>query len=183
MQGKSIKMNDPYLESAKKQFSQYKLLGEKAIRQIPEEKLYWQYNPGSNSIGSIVKHLWGNMRSRFTDFLTTDGEKAWRNRDAEFENDIKTREELLDKWSEGWECLFNALTLLTTEDLQRSIYIRNEKHTVMEAINRQLTHYAYHVGQIVFLGKMICAETWQSLSIPKGNSKQFNDEKFSNPGK
>lgn len=183
LQGKSIKMNDPYLESAKKQFSQYKLLGEKAIRQIPEGKLYWQYNPGSNSIGSIVKHLWGNMRSRFTDFLTTDGEKAWRNRDAEFENDIKTREELLDKWDEGWECLFNALTLLTAEDLQRSIYIRNEKHTVMEAINRQLTHYAYHVGQIVFLGKMICDETWQSLSIPKGNSKQFNDEKFSNPVK
>ena len=176
-------MNDPYLESAKKQFSQYKLLGEKAIRQIPEEKLYWQYNPGSNSIGSIVKHLRGNMRSRFTDFLTTDGEKAWRNRDAEFENDIKTREELLHKWSEGWECLFNALTLLTAEDLQRTIYIRNEKHTVMEAINRQLTHYAYHVGQIVFLGKMICDDTWQYLSIPKGNSQQFNDEKFSNPGK
>ena len=176
-------MYDHYLESAKKQFNQYKTLGEKAMLQVPEEKLFWQFNPESNSIGSIVKHLSGNMLSRFTDFLTTDGEKPWRNRDSEFENDIKSKDELFSKWNEGWECLSGALAPLTTEDLLKTIYIRNEKHSVMEAINRQLTHYAYHVGQIVFLGKMICNEKWESLSIPKGNSKQFNERKFSNPQK
>lgn len=175
-------MYDQYLESAKKQFTQYKTLGEKTMTQVPEEKLFWQYNPESNSIGSIVKHLWGNMRSRFTDFLTTDGEKTWRNREAEFQNDINTREGLLSKWNEGWNCLFEALATLTSEDLQKTVYIRNEKHTVMEAINRQLTHYCYHVGQIVFLGKMICNRDWKSLSIPKGNSDLFNAEKFSAPG-
>ena len=176
-------MYDHYLESAKKQFNQYKMLGEKAMLQVPEEKLFWQFNSESNSIGSIVKHLWGNMLSRFTDFLTTDGEKPWRNRDSEFENDIKSKDELFSKWDEGWKCLSGALAPLTTEDLLRPIYIRNEKHSVMEAINRQLTHYAYHVGQIVFLGKMICNEKWESLSIPKGNSKQFNEGKFSDPQK
>ncbi|HEY4155161.1 MAG TPA: DUF1572 domain-containing protein [Puia sp.] len=174
-------MQDQYLESAKKQFNQYKLLGEKAIRQIPEEKLFWEYNPESNSVGIIVKHLWGNMRSRFSDFLTTDGEKPWRHRDSEFQNDIKTREELLGKWNEGWKCLFEALEPLTGEDLQKTIYIREEKHSVMEAINRQLTHYAYHVGQIVFLGKMICGQDWKTLSIPKGKSEIFNAEKSSTP--
>ena len=176
-------MYDYYLDSAKKQFNQYKMLGEKAMLQVPEEKLFWQFNSESNSIGSIVKHLWGNMLSRFTDFLTTDGEKAWRNRDSEFENDIKSKDELFRKWNEGWECLSGALAPLKTEDLLKTIYIRNEKHSVMEAINRQLTHYAYHVGQIVFLGKMICNEKWESLSIPKGSSKQFNEGKFSNPQK
>jgi len=176
-------MYDHYLESAKKQFNQYKMLGEKAMLQVPEEKLFWQFNPESNSIGSIVKHLRGNMLSRFTDFLTTDGEKPWRNRDSEFENDLKSKDELFSKWNEGWKCLSGALAPLTAEDLLKTIYIRNEKHSVMEAINRQLTHYAYHVGQIVFLGKMICNEKWESLSIPKGNSKQFNERKFSNPQK
>ena len=176
-------MYDHYLESAKKQFNQYKTLGEKAMLQVPEEKLFWQFNPESNSIGSIVKHLSGNMLSRFTDFLTTDGEKPWRNRDSEFENDLKSKDELFSKWNEGWKCLSGALAPLTAEDLLKTIYIRNEKHSVMEAINRQLTHYAYHVGQIVFLGKMICNEKWESLSIPKGNSKQFNERKFSNPQK
>ena len=121
------------------------------------------------------------MLSRFTDFLTTDGEKPWRDRDSEFQNDIGTREELFEKWNAGWKCLSDALAPLIREDLEKIIYIRNEQHSVMEAINRQLTHYAYHVGQIVFLGKMICNEDWKSLSIPKGGSKQFNEEKFSNP--
>jgi hypothetical protein len=174
-------MYDHYLESAKKQFNQYKMLGERTMRQVPDEKLFWQYNAESNSIGSIVKHLSGNMLSRFTDFLTTDGEKAWRDRDSEFQNDIGSREELLSKWNAGWKSLFDALAPLTSNDLGRTVYIRNEPHSVMEAVNRQLTHYAYHVGQIVFLGKMICNESWKSLSIPKGNSKQFNEEKFSNP--
>nr|AIA14928.1 Protein of unknown function (DUF1572) [uncultured bacterium] len=169
-----------YLESVIKQLEYYKMLGEKTFEQLPEEKLFWQYNPDSNSIGTIVKHLWGNMLSRWTDFLTTDGEKEWRNRDAEFENNISTKEEMLQKWHEGWSVFLNSLYALTEADLQKTIYIRNQGHTVMEAINRQLAHYCYHIGQIVFIGKM-GADQWNSLSIPKGNSKQYNTEKFSHP--
>ncbi|MGN6647223.1 MAG: DUF1572 domain-containing protein [Cytophaga sp.] len=168
-----------YLESARKQFEYYKLLGDKTFAQLSDEQLYWQYNADSNSVAIIVKHLWGNMLSRWTDFLTTDGEKEWRNRDAEFETENKSRAALLAKWNEGWNCLFNALNQLSEEDLEKIIYIRNQGHTVMEAINRQLAHYPYHVGQIVFLGKMLCGEKWQSLSIPKGNSATYNAEKFS----
>ncbi|MBI5471372.1 MAG: DUF1572 family protein [Ignavibacteriae bacterium] len=164
-------MTNDYLDSVKKQFEYYKMLGEKTFAQMPDDKLFWQYNQESNSIATIVKHLWGNMLSRWTDFLTADGEKEWRNRDAEFDNDIKTRQELLDKWNEGWTCSFNAINSLTTEDLQKAISIRSQAHTVMEAINRQLAHYPYHVGQIVFIGKMVCDKTWTSLSIPRNNSK------------
>ena len=174
-------MPNNYLESIKKQFEFYKLLGEKTIAQLPDEKLYWQYNKESNSIAIIVKHLWGNMLSRWTDFLTSDGEKQWRERDAEFENNINSREELLAKWDEGWKCLFDAINPLTNEDLEKEIFIRNMGHSVTEAINRQLAHYAYHVGQIVFIGKMICNEDWISLSIPRGDSKNYNEEKFSKP--
>jgi len=174
-------MTDDYLESVKRQFEYYKMLGEKTFSQVPDNKLFWQYNEDSNSIGSIVKHLWGNMLSRWTDFMTTDGEKEWRNRDAEFENDITTLEDLLVKWNEGWNCLFNALNALTTEDLPKIIYIRNQGHTVTEAINRQLAHYPYHVGQIVFIGKMARGNEWKSLSIPKGNSKTYNADKFAKP--
>lgn len=174
-------MPNNYLESIKKQFEFYKLLGEKTIAQLPDEKLYWQYNKESNSIAIIVKHLWGNMLSRWTDFLTSDGEKQWRERDAEFENDINTREELLAKWNEGWSCLFDAINPLTDEDLEKEIFIRNMGHSVTEALNRQLAHYAYHVGQIVFIGKMISNEDWVSLSIPRGDSKNYNEEKFSRP--
>lgn len=170
-----------YLDGVKKQFEYYKMLGEKTFEQVPDEKLFWKYNEESNSIATIVKHLWGNMLSRWTNFLTTDGEKESRNRDAEFENDITTRRELIDKWNEGWSCLFNTLNPLTASDLQKEIYIRNQGHTVMEAINRQLAHYPYHVGQIVFIGKMICGNNWDSLSIPKNKSKTFNDDKFSKP--
>lgn len=174
-------MTNDYLESVKKQFEYYKMLGDKTFVQLTDEQLFWQYNQDSNSIATIVKHLWGNMLSRWTDFLTTDGEKTSRNRDAEFENDIKTRQELLDKWNEGWNCLFNAVHALKTEDLDKIIYIRNQGHTVTEAINRQLAHYPYHIGQIVFLGKMLAKNGWTSLSIPKGNSNTFNAEKFSKP--
>jgi len=146
---------------------------------LPDDKLFWQYNDESNSIAIIVKHLSGNMLSRWTDFLTSDGEKEWRHRDAEFENDIQTKTELIQKWNQGWDCLFNALNSLTIEDLSKTIYIRNQGHSITEAINRQLSHYPYHVGQMVFIGKMICNEKWTSLSIPKGNSKSYNDEKFS----
>jgi hypothetical protein len=174
-------MENNYLESVKKQFEYYKILGDKTFAQVPDEKLFWQFNEDCNSIATIVKHLWGNMLSRWTDFLTSDGEKEWRDRDAEFENDIKSREELITKWNEGWNCFFQAINALQPEDLDKIIYIRNQGHTVMEAINRQLAHYPYHVGQIVFLGKMLSENSWTSLSIPKGNSRTFNQEKFSKP--
>ena len=170
-----------YLESVKKQFEYYKVLGEKAMEQVPEEKLFWQINEESNSIGTIVKHLWGNMLSRWTDFLTTDGEKESRNRDAEFENDINSRAELMMKWNEGWKCVFAALNQLTEQDLSKEVFIRNQGQTVVDAINRQLAHYPHHIGQIIFIAKIICGEKWKSLSIPKGKSKDFNAEKFSKP--
>ncbi|MBL7933641.1 MAG: DUF1572 family protein, partial [Bacteroidia bacterium] len=154
-------------------------LGEKTFSQLSDEQLFWKPNDESNSIGTIAKHLWGNMLSRWTDFLTSDGEKDWRDRDAEFENDIQTREELLKKWNEGWKCLFDTLNGLNEKDLDKEIYIRNQGHSVMEAINRQLAHYPYHVGQIVFIGKLAVNQNWKSLSIPRGSSKQFNAEKFS----
>ena len=174
-------MTNDYLESVRKQFLYYKTLGEKTFAQLTDDKLFWQYNEESNSIATIVKHLWGNMLSRWTNFLTTDGEKEWRNRDAEFENDITSRQELLDKWNEGWNSLLEAIDSLTAEDLERIVYIRNQGHTVTEAINRQLAHYPYHIGQIVFIGKMVCENGWISLSIPKGNSKTFNADKFAQP--
>lgn len=174
-------MEKEYLQSAIKQFEYYKLLGEKAIEQLTDEKLFWQYNAESNSIAIIIKHLWGNMLSRWTDLMTTDGEKEWRNRDAEFENDTETKEALLAKWNGGWQCLLNALNQLTEHDLQKVIYIRNQGHTVLEAINRQLAHYPYHIGQIIYIAKMISDSDWKTLSIPKGNSASFNIEKFSAP--
>jgi len=173
-------MTNDYLADVKKRFEDYKILGEKTFAQVPDEKLFWKFNEESNSIATIVKHLWGNMLSRWTNFLTTDGEKESRNRDAEFENDITTRGELIEKWNEGWSCLFDALNSLSAADLQKEIYIRNQSHTVLEAINRQLAHYPYHVGQIVLIGKMIC-DNWTSLSVPKGNSKEFNAKMFSEP--
>lgn len=166
-------MSSNYLESAKKQFTLYRSLGEKTIAKIDEEKLLWQYNPESNSIAIIVQHLWGNMLSRWTNFLTEDGEKDWRQRDMEFEEVIKTKEELLEKWNAGWLCLFNALNALSADDLDKTIYIRKEPLTALDAINRQLAHYSYHVGQIVFLGKMILGDQWVSLSIPKGKSQEY----------
>ena len=170
-----------YLESVRKQFAYYQMLGDKTFEQLSEEQLFWRYNADSNSIAIIVKHLWGNMLSRWTDFLEADGEKAWRNRETEFAQTIQNRAELLQKWEEGWQCLFQALDQVTSDNLEQLIYIRNQGHTVMEAINRQLAHYAYHVGQIVFIGKMLKGQQWQSLSIPKGQSEAFNADKFSQP--
>ena len=173
-------MSAQYLQSAIKQFEYYKLLGEKTFNQMPDEKLFWQMNEDSNSVATIVKHLSGNMLSRWTDFLNSDGEKEWRNRDAEFENDMDTRQKMMTVWQAGWEVFLQTLNDLTEADLDKMIYIRNQGHTVMEAINRQLAHYPYHIGQIVYIGKL-CATEWQSLSIPRGNSQQFNAEKFSKP--
>ena len=174
-------MENNFLEAAKKQFEYYKLLGEKTFEQLNEDQLLFVYNEDSNSIAIIVKHLHGNMLSRWTNFLTTDGEKETRNRDAEFENDIKTKNELLEKWNEGWACLFSALNSLTVEDLNKTIYIRNQGCSVSDAVLRQLAHYPYHVGQIVFLGKMLTNNNWKSLSIPKNSSKEYNANKFSQP--
>ena len=171
-------IKDTYLISVIKQMEYYRSLGEKAIAQLSDDQLSIQLNQESNSIGTIVKHMWGNMMSRWTDFLNTDGEKEWRKREEEFDNDLTDRETILRHWDEGWTCCFNALKSLKPEDLQRIIYIRNEGHTVSEAINRQLAHYPYHVGQIVFLAKALAANGWESLSIPRGGTKTFNDEKF-----
>lgn len=172
-------MPSDFLNSAIKQFQYYKSLADKTINQLSDEDLFFQYNESSNSIAIIINHLWGNMLSRWTDFLTSDGEKEWRNRDLEFENEISNKEELLQKWNQAWDCLFNALNSLNEEDLAKIIYIRNQGHTILEAINRQLAHYPYHIGQIVFIGKMINNEKWSSLSIPKGKSKEYNSDKFS----
>lgn len=172
-------MNNNYLDSVRQQFEYYKLLGEKTFDQLTDEALFWQYNEESNSIATIVHHLNGNMLSRWTDFLESDGEKTWRNRDEEFENNIHTRQEMLDLWNKGWSCLFNALNSLTEADLNRIIYIRNQGHTVLEAINRQLAHYPYHIGQIIYIGKMAANEHWNSLSIPRSQSKSYNQNKFS----
>ena len=172
-------MKNNYLDSSIKQFEYYKLLGEKTIISLTDEQLNHKVNDESNSVTSIVKHLHGNMLSRWTDFLTTDGEKTSRKRDEEFEDTNLTREQVLQLWEEGWACLFSALRSLTASDLEKIIYIRNQGHTVMEAINRQLAHYPYHVGQIVYIGKMALNTAWVSLSIPKGNSAQYNAGKFS----
>ena len=173
--------NLQYLTSVKKEFEYYKLLGEKTFSQLNDENLFSKVNNESNSISSIVKHLSGNMVSRWTDFLTTDGEKEWRKREEEFDNDIKTREELLKIWEKGWSCLFNSLNSITDDELSKVIYIRNQGHTILEGINRQLSHYPYHIGQIVYIGKMLCDNSWVSLSIPKGSSNEYTQEKFSKP--
>jgi hypothetical protein len=172
-------MQQNYLDSVLKQFEYYKLLGERTFAQLSEEELLWQYNEESNSIAVIVNHITGNMKSRWTSFLSTDGEKEWRNRDMEFEAVIKTRKVLESRWEEGWDCLFNALRTITPENFNTTVYIRNQGHTIVEAINRQLAHYAYHIGQIVYIGRMLKGEEWESLSIPKGNSSVYNKEKFS----
>jgi hypothetical protein len=174
-------MNTGFMESALRQFEYYKMLGEKTFEQLNDEQLFWRNGDETNSIAIIIKHLWGNMLSRWTDFLTTDGEKEWRDRDAEFDVEVQSRKDLLEKWEEGWSCLFAALHPLTDSDLQTIVYIRNQGHTVLEAINRQLAHYPYHVGQIVCIGKMLSGDNWQSLSILRGQSETFNQEKFSIP--
>ncbi len=155
----------------------YKNLGERAMAQCPDEGLFTTLDQESNSIAIIVKHMAGNMRSRWTDFLTSDGEKPDRHRDSEFEEPPKTRAELLDLWERGWKYLFDALEPLTDADLARTVTIRTEPHSVMQAINRQVAHYAHHVGQIVFLAKHLTVKAtgkWDSLSVPRGQSKQFS---------
>lgn len=168
-----------YLNSVIKRFLNYKSLGDKTFDQLTEVDFFWQYNDQSNSIAIIVQHLWGNMLSRWTNFLTEDGEKEWRDRDTEFEKVVRSKEEVIKKWDAGWECLLLALNSLAEEDLDKMVHIRKEPLIVTDAINRQLAHYSYHVGQIVFIGKMLLNGRWVSLSIPKGDSKTFNNKMMS----
>ena len=168
-----------YLESVKKQMLYYKTIAEKAMEQLEPEQLFIAVNNDTNSIAMIVQHLSGNMLSRWTDFLTSDGEKEWRKRDDEFAEILKTKAELLITWNKGWECFFTTINSLKTIDLETIIYIRNEGQTVIDAINRQLAHYPYHIGQIVFYAKMLKSTEWNSLSIPKNKSISYNADKFS----
>ncbi len=168
-----------YLEDVVDQFRQLKSLGDRALAQVRGEDLFATLDPESNSLAILIQHMAGNMRSRWTDFLHSDGEKPDRDRDSEFEvTSSTTREALLDRWEEGWRCLFQALTALHEEDLAMTVLIRAEPHSVIKAVNRQLTHYGYHVGQIVFLAKHFASETWQTLSVPRGGTRRFNAEKF-----
>lgn len=174
-----------FLDSARKEFAYYRSLGDKTFAQLPDADLFREPAPGNNSIAVIVKHMHGNMLSRWTDFLTTDGEKPWRQREAEFDNDptssagqaLITRAELLDRWNEGWTCLFAAIDPLKEADLGRIVHIRTEPHTVAQAITRQLAHLPYHVGQIVLLGKLFLRGDFKSLSIPRGGTQAFNKAK------
>jgi Protein of unknown function (DUF1572) len=165
-----------FLKDCIKRFLYYKELGDKTLEQISEEEMHWMPSSESNSIALIIQHMHGNMKSRWTNFLTEDGEKPWRNRDQEFEQPIWTKEAALDIWNQGWNCLLDTLASLQTEDLQKNIYIRTEPLLVYDAILRQLAHYPYHVGQIVYIGRMIRNEQWKNLSIPKGNSQAFNEQ-------
>jgi hypothetical protein len=163
-----------YIEDALTLLRQYKSLAERAMTQVTDDQLTHTLDAESNSIAVIVKHMAGNMRSRWTDFLTADGEKPDRNRDSEFEAPPSTRVALMDTWEYGWKCVFAALEPLTDADLARTVYIRTEPHSVTQAINRQIAHYASHVGQIVFLAKHFRSSQWKSLSIPRGKSADFN---------
>jgi hypothetical protein len=171
-------MTGSFLASARRQFAYYRMLGEKSIERIPDDRLFHAINDDCNSAWTIVKHLSGNMLSRWTDFLTSDGEKEWRDRDREFVNDATDRAGLMETWNRGWDCLFHALDGLKEEDLSKTVLIRNEVHSVMEAVHRQLAHYPYHVGQIVFIAKMYSDGDWDPLSIPKGGSDAYNAERF-----
>ncbi len=172
-------MKNSYLTSVLKQFEYYKSLGDKTFEQLTFDDLQFRYAPDTNSISVIVKHISGNMLSRWTNFMIEDGEKSWRDRDDEFLDTFKSKKMLVSAWNKGWQCLFEAVEPLDEKNLEQLIYIRNEGHTVTEAINRQLAHYAYHIGQIVYLGTIIKGENWKSLSIPKGDSKIYNSKKFS----
>jgi hypothetical protein len=171
--------NENFLESTRKLFRYYKGLGQKAMTQLSDAEVLAQPNEASNSIALIVHHLSGNMLSRWTDFLTTDGEKPWRNREAEFEEAYPDKKTMLEAWEKGWSCLLDTLDSLKPEDLDTIIYIRNEGQTVLEAIQRQLAHYPMHVGQIIYQAKVLKGRDFQSLSIPKGDSAAFNAQKFS----
>ena len=171
-----------YLDDAIAELRKYKKFADKAVAQVSDADYFRQLDPESNSVGLVMKHIAGNLRSRWTDFLTTDGEKADRNRDTEFEkHGSDSRESISARWESGWQALFDALAPLTGDDLQRTVEIRGQPHTVMQAINRQLTHYASHIGQIVFLAKHFAGDRWKTLSIPRGKSREFEVTKNGSP--
>ena len=163
-----------YLAEARRQMRGHKRLAEGAMAQVKDEDFFVTIDAEANSIAILIKHMSGNMRSRFVDFLTTDGEKPNRFRDQEFElSAVTTRADLMKLWEEGWNCVFAAIDSLAAEDVMKTVTIRNEPHTVLQAINRQIAHYAYHTGQIVFLAKHLRASEWKSLSIPRGKSEDY----------
>jgi len=170
----ALKFTTSYLEDSLELFRYYKKLAERAMEQVTDEQLFAAMDEETNSIAIVVKHMAGNMRSRWTNFLTTDGEKADRDRDTEFVDPPATRAALLEVWEHGWKCAFQALEPLSDTDLGRTVTIRGEAHSVMQAINRQLTHYALHIGQIVMLAKHFARDRWQSLSVPRNRSAEFN---------
>ncbi len=164
-----------FLSTAIRRLKYYKDLGEKTFDQLEDKDLHFQTSSASNSIAIIVQHMAGNMHSRWTNFLTEDGEKPWRQRDDEFEIQQYSKPQIIELWQKGWDCFLQTLESLTEDDLLKTIYIRQEPLTVVDAINRQLAHYPYHIGQIVFIGKMISNENWKSLSIPKNRSQAYNN--------
>jgi hypothetical protein len=171
-----------YLEDAVSTFRGYKKLAEKALSQVNDEEFFQSLDEEANSIAVVIKHIVGNMLSRWTDFLNSDGEKPDRNRDMEFVVTPQTsRNDLMAQWEKGWSCLFGALEVLQPEDIERKVLIRGQPHTVVEAVNRQLTHYAYHIGQIVFLAKHFKSAEWKSLSIPRNRSAEFNTQMAAEP--
>ncbi|WP_431027235.1 DUF1572 family protein [Lysinibacillus sp. LZ02] len=165
-----------YLKVIRARFESVKKLGDDAIQQVTKEEFHWQPNEASNSIAIIVKHLSGNMMSRWTDFLTTDGEKPDRNREQEFQDTISSLEQLNSLWEKGWATVFGTLNTLKVDDLLKTVVIRGEKHSVIDALERQLAHYAYHVGQIIYIGKQLKGANWESLSIPVGKSEEYLQE-------
>lgn len=167
------------LQGTTRLFEYYKSLTEKSIGQISDEQIHKPPQPGQNSIAILMKHLSGNMISRWTNFRTEDGEKPWRNRETEFVDDFESKEELLEYWEKGWSVLFEALNSIKEDELDSIIYIRNDGHLLSEAIERHLAHVAYHTGQVVYLAKLFTGDDWQSLSIPKGKTEEYNRKKFS----
>ena len=163
-----------FLSSCIKRFKEYKTLGDKTFTQLTDEEMHHQPNDASNSIAIIIQHMNGNMLSRWTNFLTEDGEKEWRKRDEEFEVHSVSKEKLLALWGEGWKVFLDTLESLQEDDLLKTVTIRTQPLLVIDAINRQLAHYSYHVGQIVYIGRWLKDKDWQSLSIPKGNSNAYN---------
>lgn len=166
-------MVDSYLANVKKQFQSYKEVAEKTIDQLEEQDLYWKYNEASNNIASIMIHLSENMLSRWTDFLESDGEKPWRDRESEFEVQGLSISALKERWESGWTCLFSAIDMMNETNFDKPILIRNKKVKIIESLTRQIAHYPYHIGQIAFIGKMILNGKWDSPSIPKGESKAY----------
>lgn len=169
-----MSLANDYLSTVIRRLKYYKDLGDKTFVQLSEEDFHFCPNEESNSVALIIQHMAGNMLSRWTNFLTEDGEKEWRNRDTEFEPVLQTKTALIAQWEKGWACMFDCLESLTEDDLVKTVTIRQEPLTVVDAINRQLAHYPYHVGQLIFLGKLLKNTTWKNLSIPKGHSQQYN---------